>query len=408
MIRHTPRPPLNNARHRLSAGRLALVLTAWLTFQPAAAAPHVPTSDTQVLETLPLRPTDGRAREMRALREKLAAKPGDAELAVALARRYFEQVAAEGDPRFIGHAQAVLAPWWGQADAPAPVRVMRAMLKQFNHQFDSAVADLTGVVEREPGHAEAWSWLAAIAMVQARYAEARLACTRMAPEVSALIATACLASVDSVTGRAAAASTAMATAQRQAPHATPAERLWVLTRLAENEERRGDHVAAERAFKQALALGLGDSYLQAAYADFLLDRGRANEVLVLLKDGQRSDLLLLRLALAAKALNTPTLAAWTKDLAARFDAARLRGDSAHEKEEARFALAIHGQADRALTLAKSNYAVQREPADARVLLEAALAARQPKAAEPVLQWLAANNTDSQVLRALARQIEAKP
>ena len=345
---------------------------------------------------------------MRALRDQLAKKPTDAGLAVALARRYFEQVVAEGDPRYIGHAQSVLAPWWGLADPPAAVRVMRAMLNQFNHQFDSAVADLTAVVSLEPSHAEAWSWLAAIAMVQARYADARSACIGMAPEVSALIATACLASVDSVSGRAAAASVAMTAALRQASDASPAERLWVLTRLAENDERRGDFAAAELAFKQAFKLGLSDSYLQAAYADFLLDRGRASEVLVLLKDGQRSDLLLLRLALAAKALKAPSLAAWTQDLNARFDAARLRGDSAHQKEEARFALAILGQADRALELAKSNYAVQREPADARVLLEAALAARQPKAAEPVLQWLAANGTESLALRGLARQVQDKP
>ena len=385
-----------------------LVLAAAAAMPVAQAAPFTPTSDAQVLETLPLRPTDSRAREMRALRDRLAKKPNDADLAVALARRYFEQVAAEGDPRYIGHAQAVLAPWWSQAEPPLAVRVMRAMLKQFNHQFDSAVADLTAVVTIEPTHAEAWSWLAAIAMVQARYADARSACTRLASEVSELIATACVASVDSVTGQAATASAAMAAALRQASDATPVERLWVLTRLAENDERRGEFAAAEQSFKQALALGLRDSYLLAAYADFLLDRGRAAEVLALLKDGQRSDLLLLRLALAAKALNSPSLTAWTQDLNARFDAARLRGDSAHQKEEARFALAILGQADRALALANSNYAVQREPADARIVLEAAVAARQPKAAEPVLQWLATNGTESLALRALARQLAVKP
>ena len=385
-----------------------LVLAAAAAMPVAQAAPFTPTSDAQVLETLPLRPTDSRAREMRALRDRLAKKPNDADLAVALARRYFEQVAAEGDPRYIGHAQAVLAPWWSQAEPPLAVRVMRAMLKQFNHQFDSAVADLTAVVTIEPTHAEAWSWLAAIAMVQARYADARSACTRMASEVSELIATACVASVDSVTGQAATASAAMAAALRQASDATPVERLWVLTRLAENDERRGEFAAAEQSFKQALALGLRDSYLLAAYADFLLDRGRAAEVLALLKDGQRSDLLLLRLALAAKALNSPSLTAWTQDLNARFDAARLRGDSAHQKEEARFALAILGQADRALALANSNYAVQREPADARIVLAAAVAARQPKAAEPVLQWLATNGTESLALRALARQLAVKP
>ncbi|MBK6790170.1 MAG: hypothetical protein IPG77_21810, partial [Betaproteobacteria bacterium] len=43
-------------------------------------------------------------------------------------------------------------------------------------------------------------------------------------------------------------------------------------------------MAAEAAFRDALALAVPDVYLQAAYADFLLDRGRPAEVLTLLQD----------------------------------------------------------------------------------------------------------------------------
>ena len=154
-----------------------------------------------------------------------------------------------------------------------------------------------------------------------------------------------------------------------------------------------------------MALGITDGYLLAAYADFLLDRGRPAEVLVLLKDKERSDLLLLRLALAAKAAGAPGLAAWSSDLAARFDAARLRGDTVHQKEESRFALGLKGDKARALTLARENYAVQRECADARILLEAALAAGQPQAAEPVLKWMAESQVESVVLRGLAARLK---
>jgi hypothetical protein len=185
-----------------------------------------------------------------------------------------------------------------------------------------------------------------------------------------------------------------------------AEQLWALTRLAETEERLGRHDAAEAAFKRALSLGLADSYLLAAYSDFLLDRQRPAEVLALLKGKERSDLLLLRLTLAAQASGAPNRANWEADLVARFTAASLRGDSLHQKEEARFALTQRGQALRALALARENFAVQREPADARVLLEAAIAAGQPAAAEPVRLWLAESGIESQVLRKLAAQLAA--
>ena len=58
----------------------------------------------------------------------------------------------------------------------------------------------------------------------------------------------------------------------------------------------------------------------------------------------------------------------------------------------------------ALALAKSNYAVQREVADARALLEAALAARDVAAAAPVLEWMQKNQVPHPILKRLAQQI----
>lgn len=368
------------------------------------AAPYVPKSDDQVVERLPARAADPRMREITALRQALQRDPRNADVAVQLARRYYDEVSATGDPRYVGYAQAALAPWWDQSAPPPRVRVMRAVLLQFNHRFTDALADLDAALRDTPDDGEAWAWRAAISMVQADYAQARRACEHVAAQASALIAAACTASVDATTGRAAAAATALRDAL-QRDTGTPAERLWALTRLAEIEERRDDYPAAEAAFRSALALGITDGYLLAAYADFLLDRARPAEVMTLLKDQGRSDVLLLRLVLAAKVLNAPTLRALEADLAARFDAARLRGDATHQKEEARFALAVQGQAERALALARDNYALQREPADARILLEAALAARQPAAAEPALRWLADSHIESVVLHGLAQKLK---
>jgi hypothetical protein len=185
-------------------------------------------------------------------------------------------------------------------------------------------------------------------------------------------------------------------------------RLWVLTRLAETEERRGEVAAAERAYRDALALGLPDVYLLAAYADFLLDNGRAAEVMPLLMPHARADVLLLRLAIAAKATQDARRETLARELQARFDAARARGDTSHRKEESRFALAVQGQADRALALARANYEQQRELADARILLEAALAARQRSAAQPVLLWMQDTGIESPVLRSFAVRVRELP
>jgi predicted Zn-dependent protease len=279
------------------------------------------------------------------------------------------------------------------------------MLLQFNHRFDAALADLDAAVAAEPENAAAWSWRTAILMVQARYGEARLSCQQMAGLTTPLVAVACRAQVDAATGQAGPAAAALRAALQAAAGASPDERLWCLTRLAETEERRGAYPAAESAFREALALGIPDVYLQAAYADFLLDRGRPAEVLALLQGRGRADVLLLRQAQAAKQVGDPKAASLAGELAARFDAARRRGDATHRKEESRFTLAVQGDAARALALAQENFAAQREPVDARILLEAAVATRDRAAAQPALDWMAASGIQSLALQPLADSLK---
>ena len=116
---------------------------------------------------------------------------------------------------------------------------MRAILLQFNHQFDAAMADLQAATKAKPDDDEAWAWLAAIAMVRGDYALARDACARLAPQATPVITAGCRAHVDATTGHAAAAADALRAALRDDPRADAGERLWALTRLAEIEQRRG-------------------------------------------------------------------------------------------------------------------------------------------------------------------------
>jgi hypothetical protein len=85
----------------------------------------------------------------------------------------------------------------------------------------------------------------------------------------------------------------------------------------------------------------------------------------------------------------------------RYAAARARGDTTHRAEEARFELRLRGDAAAALRLAQENYAVQREPRDARVLLESAVAAGQRAAAKPAIDWLQRSGFEDRHLRELA-------
>jgi hypothetical protein len=392
-----PRLPLS----LLHPAAALLIAAAGLAAQ---AAPYLPKSDDQVLERLPLRPNDPVAREMLQLRNQLRADPRNVNVATALARRYYEMVAEEGDPRYLGYAQAALAPWWDLPEPPVEVQVLRAGLAQFSHNFSGALADLSSVLARDPRNAQARALRATIHIVQARYREASADCAALRDVTSELIATGCGAMVDGLTGKLDAAHQRLADALARHPDASAPEKLWVLIRLAEMAQRQERALQAESYFRQAVGLGITDTFLLAAYADFLLDHKRYGEVVAMLKDKTPSDGLLLRLVLAETRMKLPSAADRAAVLAARYHAAQLRGDTVHQQEEARFRLEVNGDARNALALAQENWKVQKEPRDARILLEAALAAGAPAAAAPVVQWLKDSRIEDQRLLDLAASL----
>jgi hypothetical protein len=391
-------------RISLSVSHLvAALLMATLAFA-VQAAPYIPQSDNQVLERLPLRPNDPVAREMLQLRKQLRADPRNVVVATALARRYYDMVAEEGDPRYLGYAQAALAPWWELPEPPIDVQVLRAGLAQFSHNFSGALTDLSSVLARDPRNAQARALRATIHIVQARYSDASSDCAALRDVTSELIATGCSAMVDGLTGKLDAAHQRLADALARHPDASAPEKLWVLIRLAEMAQRQERALQAEAYFRQAVGLGITDTFLLAAYADYLLDHKRYGEVVAMLKDKTPSDGLLLRLVLAETDMKLPSAASRAATLEARYQAAQLRGDTVHQQEEARFRLEVHGDAKNALVLAQENWKVQKEPRDARILLESALAAKAPAAAAPVVQWLKDSRIEDKRLRDLAASL----
>ena len=364
--------------------------------------PFLPQQDTQVLEHLSVKSADPVAREIRALRASLLHDPQNVDAAVSLATRLIEQSRWEGDPRYLGQAQAVLIPWLNHATPPASTLLLRATIRQHAHEFDLALADLDTVLSIQPTNAQAWLTRASIYQVQGLYEEARRACRPLFRLAGRHVALTCLGDIAGLSGQAT-ASREILTSSLERPGISARERLWILTILAELAARTGDTKTAEKYFVEARSLGVKDHYLLGAYADFLLDQGRAPEVVMLLQRETRADGLLLRLTLAEQALHLSSSKDHTADLAARFAAGRERGTRVHVREETRFTLALLHDQQRALTLAQANWDIQKEPWDARLLLESALAVGSRNAARPVIDWLSANHVEDMRLQQLAAQ-----
>ncbi len=374
---------------------IALAVAALVLAASGEAAPRVPIDPAEVLQRLPFKPADASARELVDLRAAVSRatkeNPADPRPAARLAERYYELAVARGDPRYIGYADAVLVPF---ASSTAPeMLVARGQLRQYRHDFDGALADFAEALRADPTFAPAHAWRGAIQLVRADYAAAKIECDALQALDRPTLHGGCQGLLRAYSGQMEAGYADLHRALEGT--VDPGNRLWLLTRLGEVAAWRGQAEKAEQHYRAALALGIDDGYLLAAWSDFLLDRNRPAEVLKWLAGWEASDGLLLRLAIAATAAGNSTAKAHVQALADRFAAAQARGDTTHRAEEARFRLHLANDAAGALVVAAANYRVQREPRDA--------------AAQPVRDWLQSSGFEDATLRQLgARSAQVRP
>ena len=394
--------PRSTSRVGLTAASL-LVCALTMVHLPANAAAYLPTDDAQVLET-GLPSADPRMRQMRGLAAELAVNPDSQQLAMNLATRQLAMGVAEADPRFVGYARGTLMRWWRDDPASPALLILRARILQAQHDFVAAVAQLQAVLRDDPASPQALLVLAGVDEAIGDFATARDACARFSKARPGLAAIACIASIGSQTGESDASYAALSDAVLHIPTTDPAQLLWALTILGEIAIRRDEPNAADY-LKQALSLDSRNVYALTIYADYLLDHGRAEEVLRRLRGFERIDALYLRLALAAQLTGDPSFPQYRDDLAARFAAARQQGDTLHLRDASRFALDIEHNARSALDFARQNWETQKTPYDARVLLAAAIASGDLNAAQPVIAWVTSNRLEDHTIGLLLARFE---
>ena len=371
----------------LGAVGLAGALTAAAFVAPnkaaATARPYSPEHSTDVVASVPRRDP----REV-AERAQLAQSPDRVELAVALARADIGRARTLSDPRYLGRAQATLSRWWTMAEPPPDVLLLRATIEQSLHEFHAARADLDRLIALRPDDAQAHLTRAVVATVTADYPAARQSCDAVAKLAPPIVAVACKAPLDALGGHAAEAFDELARAIDDA-HGDPMA-LWATTTLAELAIQRGDEPRARTLLERVLGSDPSDAYTRAALADVLMQLHDPAAASALCKGHEQIDNLLVRRAIAEHAAHGPEADRLAQMMHDRIAAAAERGDRVHMREEAMFVLAVDGDAHRALVLAKANWDVQKELADARIFAEAATAAGDRAAATPVLEWSSAN------------------
>jgi len=306
---------------------------------PCFSESRIPTSDDEVLEKIPT----ALLRQERAGR--MAFNPLEKEKllpsSLTTIRSEIEEGRKTGDPRYYGHASALLEPWLSQK-APSPeILLLHATVLQYNHDFTGALAVLNNVLTQLPHSAQGWIMRASIETTTGKLTAAQTSCKHLYQLAGERITAACLtasaADQDSLEN----ARNLLLHVLIEAPTKEDgAEGSWEEGILAESSERLGFPEEAEKDYHKALEITPDDPYLLAAFSDFLLTRNRFTEVISLLENRTQLDSLLLRLTIAEKNTEKAEFALHRDDLKERFSLQQKRGDSVHLREQAIFALRI--------------------------------------------------------------------
>ncbi len=299
------------------------------------------------------------------------------------------QARSQGDPRYLGYAQALFERW-PESRMTDRLKILRATLNQSLHRFESAREELTDILNESNSNrqqvTQARLTLANLELVQGHYESAHSHCQQLANDFPGLIAASCLAQVEARTGHAETAYQSLHAQTRQSPASDATSQIWALGTLADIAAQLG-RPEAEQHWRQVLALAPDDLYTRTQLADWLLERGENKAVIKLTDAYEQVDSLAVIRAIAMKRHKHTDAGRLSAMLEERFTEARWRGTLLHQRDLARYALEIEGDAETALTHALANWQDQREPLDTRLLLRAAESAGNDPVAADVRAWL---------------------
>ena len=340
---------------------------------------------------------------LRGLLKATRANPADAEAAKKAARATINEGRDAGDSRMVGAALGILRPFLANPDTET--LYLAATARQYQHDFHGALKLLDKALLLDPGDVNARLSRATIQTVLGNYDQAQADCREL--DGAGGVALLCQATALLLTDKAALIVKRLTLMVDHPELMDPALKPWALGLLGEIAETSGDSASARDYFAQVLAIDPKAIRQRLILADLMLQDGMADQVAGLLAKAPATDGVLIRRVLAAVALggtDEPARAELAKRVQLNLDL----GLTAHAREEARYFLEIAHDPALALSRAQVNWNLQHEYEDAKLLIDAAVAAGQPAAAKPVLDWMQAQKVSAAALSIPAAALKAAP
>jgi hypothetical protein len=187
---------------------------------------------------------------------------------------------------------------------------------------------------------------------------------------------------------------------------------WIGFHLGEAHRVAGQPTQALAVWGARLKASAQSHLLRLSLAELLNQQGQylqAKKVALHQADpASLTDALLMQGLLASRGLKDADEARLASQMDARLRAQALRQEALIERPKLIYQIAYGQDLAAGLALSIDNWKLQKEPPDAVLFAQAALALDQPRAAEPVLTWAKATGYTEPALAKLIGQIQAHP
>ena len=414
-------------RHRSYAFRPISVAVATallglvMVMSPVAAQERFRPSETAVVLSASVHAASGRQNALRALDKAWRAQPQNLPSALAYARAVFTLGLTEGDLRWYGSAKAALTPWWTAAELPAEAFFLRGLVKQGFHDFQDGLQDINRAIALEPARAEFWSWRFALHLLLADMAAAQKDIEeigRLFGEEEAKVYRAVLLYR---TGQPLPAVALLSQAIGSVNYQDASSQDWLGFHLGEAHRVAGQPAKALAVWGQRLKASPQSHLIRLSLADLLNQQGQYRQAkntataTVTAANGNApnntasmTDALLMQAVLASRGLKDPDESRLASQLEARLQSQALRQEALIERPKLIYQIAYGQDLKAGLALSIDNWQLQKEPPDAVLFAQAALALGQARAAEPVVSWAEKTGYADPQLTPMLAQLKSHP
>ncbi|WP_143473844.1 tetratricopeptide repeat protein [Limnohabitans sp. G3-2] len=399
----------------------AILATFWgllVAVSPVSAQERLKPAASAVVLSTSVHAASGRPSVFRSLDKAWRAQPQHMPSALAYARAVFTLGLSEGDLRWYGSAKAALTPWWTADDLPAEAYFLRGLVKQGFHDFQAGLQDINRAIALEPARAEFWSWRFALHLLLADMAAAQQDIDEMVrllgPEEAQVYRAVWLYR----TGQPWPAVDMLSVAIRSANYQDAGSQDWLGFHWGEALRVAGQPARALAVWGQRLQASPQSHLIRLSLAELLNQQGqyRQAQTIAMAASGKgapsstapMSDALLMQAVLASRGLKDPDEARLASQLEARLQSQALRQEALIERPQLIYQIAYGRDLKAGLALSIDNWQLQKEPPDAVLFVQAALALGQARAAEPVLKWAEKTGYTDPQLTPLLAKLKAHP